>query len=89
MIALQDTEKFHLIFKYYNPSVLHYSLHSLYFCFFLLVKLSDVEEKATKKVDDLLEMYMGIRDLELGQYLCNKPSFLVPLSCQNFNIDIF
>ncbi|ETE70117.1 PDZ domain-containing protein GIPC2, partial [Ophiophagus hannah] len=28
--------------------------------------LSDVEEKATKKVDDLLEMYMGIRDLELA-----------------------
>ncbi|KAH0618481.1 hypothetical protein JD844_017731 [Phrynosoma platyrhinos] len=27
---------------------------------------SDVEEKATKKVDDLLEMYMGIRDLELA-----------------------
>uniref|UniRef100_A0ABM5G8F5 PDZ domain-containing protein GIPC2 n=1 Tax=Pogona vitticeps TaxID=103695 RepID=A0ABM5G8F5_9SAUR len=27
---------------------------------------SDVEEKAIKKVDDLLEMYMGIRDLELA-----------------------
>ncbi|XP_066479976.1 PDZ domain-containing protein GIPC2 [Tiliqua scincoides] len=27
---------------------------------------SDIEEKATKKVDDLLEMYMGIRDLELA-----------------------
>nr|XP_056701042.1 PDZ domain-containing protein GIPC2 [Euleptes europaea] len=27
---------------------------------------SDIEEKAVKKVDDLLEMYMGIRDLELA-----------------------
>ncbi|XP_015269742.1 PREDICTED: PDZ domain-containing protein GIPC2 [Gekko japonicus] len=27
---------------------------------------SDIEEKAIKKVDDLLEMYMGIRDLELA-----------------------
>ncbi|XP_025057434.1 PDZ domain-containing protein GIPC2 [Alligator sinensis] len=27
---------------------------------------SDVEEKAIKKVDDLLEMYMGIRDIELA-----------------------
>lgn len=27
---------------------------------------SEFEEQATKKVDDLLESYMGIRDLELG-----------------------
>lgn len=28
---------------------------------------SEFEEKAVKKVDDLLESYMGIRDTELGE----------------------
>src|SRR4029434_5077293 len=28
---------------------------------------NEFEERATKKVDDLLESYMGIRDLELGK----------------------
>ncbi|PIO31818.1 hypothetical protein AB205_0216810 [Aquarana catesbeiana] len=30
------------------------------------------EEKAIKKVDDLLESYMGIRDIELGEspFIC-------------------
>lgn len=27
---------------------------------------SECEEQATRNVDDLLESYMGIRDLELG-----------------------
>lgn len=29
---------------------------------------TEFEEKAVKKVDDLLESYMGIRDTELGEY---------------------
>lgn len=28
---------------------------------------SEFEERATRKVDDLLESYMGIRDVELGE----------------------
>lgn len=32
-----------------------------------LCQQSEFEERATKKVDDLLESYMGIRDLELGK----------------------
>lgn len=30
---------------------------------------SEFEEEATKKVDDLLESYMGIRDVELGNIM--------------------
>lgn len=30
---------------------------------------TEFEEKAIKKVDDLLESYMGIRDTELGEDL--------------------
>lgn len=33
----------------------------------LLCQQNEFEERATKKVDDLLESYMGIRDLELGK----------------------
>lgn len=32
-----------------------------------LCQQSEFEERATRKVDDLLESYMGIRDLELGK----------------------
>lgn len=32
------------------------------------VQPTEFEEKAVKKVDDLLESYMGIRDTELGEY---------------------
>ncbi len=43
-----------------------FTLTSLYF-FCLLCQQNEFEEQATKKVDDLLESYMGIRDLELGK----------------------
>lgn len=33
----------------------------------LFFKPTEFEEKAVKKVDDLLESYMGIRDTELGK----------------------
>ncbi|XP_078741893.1 PDZ domain-containing protein GIPC1-like, partial [Lampetra fluviatilis] len=35
---------------------------------------SEFEERATKKVDDLLESYMGIRDTELGELLTHSPT---------------
>lgn len=34
---------------------------------YLLCQQNEFEERATKKVDDLLESYMGIRDLDLGK----------------------
>lgn len=43
-----------------------------YFCSFspfISTKPTEVEEKAIKKVDELLETYMGIRDIELGEFL--------------------
>jgi len=39
----------------------------LHFLSLIEIKLSEVEEKAVKKVDELLETYMGIRDIELGE----------------------
>lgn len=35
---------------------------------FFVFQPTEFEEKAVKKVDDLLESYMGIRDTELGEY---------------------
>lgn len=35
----------------------------------LLCQQNEFEEQATRKVDDLLESYMGIRDLELGKII--------------------
>lgn len=34
---------------------------------------TEFEEKAVKKVDDLLESYMGIRDTELGECRLHLP----------------
>lgn len=31
------------------------------------MKLSETKAKAIEKIDDLLELYMGIRDIELGK----------------------
>lgn len=39
----------------------------MHFLSLIEIKLSEVEEKAVKKVDELLETYMGIRDIELGE----------------------
>lgn len=43
----------------------------------LFVQPTEFEEKAVKKVDDLLESYMGIRDTELGEccggFFCSEP----------------
>lgn len=38
---------------------------------FIPTKPTEVEEKAIKKVDELLETYMGIRDTELGEFLAD------------------
>lgn len=38
----------------------------------LLVQPTEFEEKAVKKVDDLLESYMGIRDTELGEHHAHR-----------------
>jgi len=35
---------------------------------------NEFEEQATRRVDDLLESYMGIRDLELGKVTHMNPS---------------
>lgn len=35
--------------------------------FLCVFQPTEFEEKAVKKVDDLLESYMGIRDTELGE----------------------
>ena len=35
---------------------------------------TEFEDKAVKKVDDLLESYMGIRDTELGVYTKQLPT---------------
>lgn len=41
----------------------------------LLVQPTEFEEKAVKKVDDLLESYMGIRDTELGDLRIHLPIY--------------
>lgn len=41
--------------------------HRLECHFNFCVQQNEFEERATKKVDDLLESYMGIRDLDLGK----------------------
>lgn len=38
---------------------------------------TEFEEKAVKKVDDLLESYMGIRDTELGEQRLDNSPYLV------------
>lgn len=43
----------------------------LLFSPFVSTKPNEVEEKAIKKVDELLETYMGIRDIELGEFLAD------------------
>lgn len=44
----------------------------LLFSPFIPTKPTEVEEKAIKKVDELLETYMGIRDVELGEFLADR-----------------
>ena len=39
---------------------------------FSLIKPSEAKEKAIGKVDDLLELYMGIRDTDLGKIILFK-----------------
>lgn len=43
----------------------------LLFSPFIPTKPTEVEEKAIKNVDELLETYMGIRDVELGEFLAD------------------
>lgn len=43
----------------------------LLFSPFIPTKPTEVEEKAIKKVDEFLETYMGIRDIELGEFLAD------------------
>lgn len=43
----------------------------LLFSPFIPTKPTEIEEKAIKKVDELLETYMGIRDTELGEFLAD------------------
>lgn len=45
----------------------HHISTNIWVFFCLLCQQNEFEERATKKVDDLLESYMGIRDLELGK----------------------
>lgn len=37
-----------------------------------MIKPSETKEKAIGKVDDLLELYMGIRDIDLGKIILFK-----------------
>lgn len=37
--------------------------------FFSLIKPSEAKTKAIEKIDDLLELYMGIRDIDLGKMI--------------------
>lgn len=43
----------------FPPTLVHF--------FSRLCQQNEFEEQATRRVDDLLESYMGIRDLELGK----------------------
>lgn len=43
----------------------YFHKHVCFFC--LLCQQNEFEEQATSKVDELLESYMGIRDVELGK----------------------
>ena len=45
-----------------------------------MIKPSETKEKAIGKVDDLLELYMGIRDIDLGKIILFKKVLL----CLNF-----
>ena len=46
---------------------------------FSLIKPSETKAKAIEKVDDLLELYMGIRDIDLGKIILFKKVLCVNL----------
>lgn len=48
-----------------NQEILLYNILFLSF----LIKPSETKAKAIEKIDDVLELYMGIRDIDLGKII--------------------
>lgn len=56
-----------------------WTTHVFFYCW--LCQQNEFEEQATRRVDDLLESYMGIRDLELGKTTHMTLAFLKQTLC--------